>query len=135
MTAAAWLATVAASIAVLSTLGRIGREVRRARPRAVRSGRAPDVLEPLRRLERAVEGAGWSSALHLGLRPILREVATAALSRHAIDPAREPARAADLLGAELWALVGPGRRPFEDGLDRARLAALVARLEELLCTD
>jgi hypothetical protein len=135
MTDLALLAVVAASVAVLFVLARVGREVARARPQAAGGGQAPGVPEPLRRLERAVEGATWSSVLQLRLRPILREIATAALSRHAIDPEREPARAADLLGAELWELVGPDRRPFEGGLDRARLTALVARLEELLCTD
>ena len=129
------VALVAASAVVAMVLARIGRAAGRTRPRVARRPEGSDSPESLRQLERVVRGAAWASELHLRLRPILREIADAAMSRRAIDPAREPARAAALLGADLWELVRPDRDPpreaFATGLDRDQLAVVLARLEEL----
>lgn len=88
-------------------------------------------------LERSVElAAGSAFDLHFGLRPVLREIAAARLAaRRRIDLVREPERAREALGEELWSLVEPNRRPPTDhrapGLLPARLGHLVETLERL----
>jgi hypothetical protein len=55
--------------------------------------------------------------LHVRLRPILREIAGHRLwSRYGVDLDRDPARARELMGAEVWELVRPERPPPNDGL-------------------
>ena len=129
------IALVGTSGAVAVVLARSGRAVRPRPEHRFRRAPSSDAPDPLRRLERIVEGAGWAGELHLGLRPLLREIAAAALGRHGIDPERDPASAVALLGADLWELVRPDREPpsdrFAPGLDRRRVAGLLSRLEEL----
>lgn len=71
-----------------------------------------------------------------GLRRRLERVAASRLfERHAVDLHNDPDRAAALLGQEAWQLLDP-RRPVSrerghGGVDRARLARIVERLEAL----
>ena len=94
--------------------------------------RPPD----LERTERLVTMATSTAFdLHYRLRPILREVAEQRLGdrrgiRLDVDPEAEEA-----LGAVLWDVVHPDRRPpakrFDPGLEPELLRASIARLEEL----
>ncbi|WP_067793544.1 hypothetical protein [Actinomadura formosensis] len=89
------------------------------------------------RINRAVS---WSqvSARHYDstARPLLtRLLAVALADGHGIDLSREPERARELLGEELWPLLDPGRPAsgdtFVPGPDSATLHAVAIRLEEL----
>lgn len=89
------------------------------------------------RINRAVS---WSqvSARHYDstARPLLTRLLAAALADgHGIDLSREPERARELLGEELWPLLDPGRPAsgdtFAPGPDSATLHAVAIRLEEL----
>jgi len=71
-----------------------------------------------------------------GLRPRLARLADARLAqRYGLDPAAQPERARELVGAELWPLVDASRPPSNDGrapgVSLATLARIVTRLEEL----
>jgi hypothetical protein len=94
-------------------------------------------IQQLEQLEREVT-LGVQSAwdLHARLAPTLRQTASALLStRRRIDLEREPARAADALGPEVWELVRPDRSPPDDrhqpGVDLARLDRTLDALERL----
>jgi hypothetical protein len=80
----------------------------------------------------AVASAGDT---HFRLRPMLREVAAAALHGRGIDLDSNPEAARAVLGDETWELVRPDRpRPaeaFAPGIDRAALERVFARLEEV----
>jgi hypothetical protein len=91
----------------------------------------------LARIEREVTlGVASTYDFHFRLRPTLRETAAALLAvRRGIDLDREPDRARQALGDEIWELVRPDRPPPEDrlarGLEPARLRRAVEALEAL----
>jgi hypothetical protein len=81
-------------------------------------------------------GEGSAGYTHTRLLPLLRECAAAQLARRrGVDFAREPARARELLGDDVWDLIRPDRPPPEDrhasGLARAGVEYVVERLEAL----
>ena len=92
--------------------------------------------QDLERIERLVfTGTETASAVHARLRPLLREIAQGRLQRRGVQLDRSPARARELLGAELWELVRPDRRRPQDprapGMSLRELAEIVDRLEQL----
>ena len=83
---------------------------------------------------------GWApvSEWHYdhGVRPLLVRLMTSALAEHhRVDAAKDPARARQLVGDEIWPLVDPLRPPSLDskapGADLRTLARIVDRLEDL----
>jgi hypothetical protein len=96
----------------------------------------PAKVDSLERAENvvliAIAGAGDT---HFRLRPMLREVAAAALHGRGVDLDTDPEAARAVLGEETWELVRPDRpRPaeaFAPGIDRAALERVFARLEEV----
>jgi hypothetical protein len=87
-----------------------------------------------------VSAVAWAahSARHRDriLRPLLSEVAAARLAeRHGVNLVRDPERARELLGAQLWFLVDPDRAPAVEsrggGLAVSDLDLAVSRLEQL----
>ncbi len=83
---------------------------------------------------------GWApvSAWHYdhGIRPLFGRLAASALAeRHRVDLARDPERARDLVGADIWPLIDPARPPSFDskahGADLRTLTRIVDRLEQL----
>jgi hypothetical protein len=83
---------------------------------------------------------GWApvSAWHYdhGIRPLFGRLAESALAEHhRVDPARDPARARDLVGEDVWPLIDPARPPSFDskapGADLRTLTRIVDRLEQL----
>jgi hypothetical protein len=94
----------------------------------------PPRLADLERLERTVEMATQSAFdVYYRLRPPLREIVLARLLPRGLD--LEDERAHELLGDEVWAIVGPeATRPkdhFAPGAKLATIQAAVTRLEEL----
>jgi hypothetical protein len=97
--------------------------------------------EPIGQLEtivRTLSGAEWIQAeLHYRLRPLVREIAAARLSRrHGVDLDRQPERARALIGeGRVWELVRPEREPPEErharGWSRAELEELIDELERV----
>jgi hypothetical protein len=69
------------------------------------------------------------------LRPLLREIAAAALNRRGVGLVGNSDAARALLGDELWELVRPGRPrpadPSAPGVTLEQLAAMTDRLERL----
>jgi hypothetical protein len=97
----------------------------------------PPVLQGFTRTVGAVEW-GLTSAFDFdtSLRPRLARVAAVRLAdRHGIDMARQPQEAADLLGAEAWALLDPARAQAADrsvrGPDRAAVARVLDAIERI----
>ena len=83
---------------------------------------------------------GWApvSQWHYdhGIRPLLVRLMTSVLAEHhRVDAAKDPARARQLVGEEIWPLVDPLRLPSLDskapGADLRTLARIVDRLEQL----
>ena len=83
---------------------------------------------------------GWApvSQWHYdhGLRPLLVRLMTSALAEHhRVDAVKDPARARQLVGDEIWPLVDPLRQPSLDskapGADLRTLARIVDRLEQI----
>ena len=117
--------------------------VRAALPAAPEFPRAPARApggssrpEQLVAIERRIDLAEASNVdLHVGMRPLVREILAARLAReHGIDLDREPDRAHALIGdGLLWELARPGRRRPErvqgGGLSRRQLEQLVDELE------
>jgi hypothetical protein len=71
-----------------------------------------------------------------GLRPLLARLVTARLAeRHGLDAARQPERAAAILGEDVWPLVDPSRPASNDrdapGVSLTALTRIVTKLEEL----
>jgi hypothetical protein len=94
-------------------------------------------MEGLDRAEREI-ALSMSSAFdaHLRLRPALREVADGLLgARRGIDLDRRPERAREVLGDELWELIGPDRdapgRRHDGGLAADQIDRLLLALERL----
>ena len=103
--------------------------------------REPRAGEPIGQLEtiaRTLSGAEWIQAeLHYRLRPLVREIAAARLSRrYGVDLDRQPERARALIGeGRAWELVRPEREPPEErqarGWSRSELEKLVDELERV----
>ena len=83
---------------------------------------------------------GWApvSQWHYdhGIRPLFGRLLESVLAeRHRVDLARDPARARDLVGEDIWPLVDPSRPPSFDskapGADLRTLTRIVDRLEQL----
>jgi hypothetical protein len=71
-----------------------------------------------------------------GIRPLFGRLLESVLAeRHRVDLARDPARARDLAGDDIWPLVDPSRPPSFDskapGADLRTLTRIVDRLEQL----
>jgi hypothetical protein len=71
-----------------------------------------------------------------GIRPLFGRLLESVLAeRHGVDLARDPARARDLAGDDIWPLVDPSRPPSFDskapGADLRTLTRIVDRLEQL----
>jgi hypothetical protein len=96
--------------------------------------RPPPIAE-LDRIDRIVVlGVANEFDLHYRLRPLLRQLAGDRLARHGFDLDRDPERARQLLGDELWKLVSPERevgRRRAAGVPLADLTRHVDRLERL----
>ena len=83
---------------------------------------------------------GWApvSQWHYdhGIRPLFGRLLESVLAEHhRVDLARDPARARDLVGEDIWPLVDPSRPPSFDskapGADLRTLTRIVDRLEQL----
>jgi hypothetical protein len=83
---------------------------------------------------------GWApvSAWHYdhGIRTLFGRLAESVLAeRHRVDLTRDPARARDLVGEDIWPLIDPSRPPSFDskapGADLRTLTRIVDRLEQL----
>ena len=83
---------------------------------------------------------GWApvSRWHYdhGIRPLFGRLLESVLAeRHRVDLARDPARARELVGDDVWPLVDPSRPPSFDskapGADLRTLTRIVDRLEQL----
>ena len=83
---------------------------------------------------------GWApvSQWHYdhGIRPLFGRLLESVLAeRHRVDLARDPARARDLVGDDIWPLVDPSRPPSFNskapGADLRTLTRIVDRLEQL----
>jgi hypothetical protein len=71
-----------------------------------------------------------------GIRPLFGRLLESVLAeRHRVDLVRDPARARDLVGDDIWPLVDPSRPPSFDskaaGADLRTLTRIVDRLEQL----
>lgn len=136
-----WVAVaevVAAVVAAGGTGRSVARTARAARvtvplPRASDTG----VRGPRSTLARAEHAAYVHLAgdVHVVLRPLLTEIASERLLARGVDVEREPSRARDVLGDELWDVVRPDRPPPRDGLaetlTRDDLSALLDRMEAI----
>lgn len=92
-------------------------------PRRTRTEDAEPTAD-LERIDRLlVLGSGNAFDAHHRLRPLFRELALERLRGHAVDLDRDPERARELLGDELWDFVRADREPSRSGpglpLDRA----------------
>ena len=106
---------------------------RRSPPAEVRSADFPSYAK-------ISSDLGWApvSQWHYdhGIRPLFGRLLESVLAeRHRVDLARDPARARDLVGDDVWPLVDPSRPPSFDskaaGADLRTLARIVDRLEKL----
>jgi hypothetical protein len=97
---------------------------------------AADVSGDLESLQRTVAAAWHAGEMHWRLRPVLREVAAAALRRRRVDLDTDPIAARSLLSPRTWELVRPDRpRPddaFAPGIGRDELQAVLDDLETLM---
>ena len=117
----------------------------RAWPRWAWLRRRADPLTPVQAADfpsyaKISSDLGWApvSEWHYdhGVRPLLVRLMTSALAEHhRVDMAKDPARARQLVGDEIWPLVDPLRPPSLDskapGADVRTLARIVDRLEQL----
>jgi len=102
-------------------------------------GRPPAAPQPveLLRVERELElGIAGAAHAHHRLLPLLRTAAAARLaSHHGIELERRPEAARALLGEHAWELLRPDRPapadPFEPGVPREHVTALIERVESL----
>ena len=134
-----WLVLVLA-IALAVALGALLRTSPR-RPSAFDAAFAPAQRgrarpASLASIEREVAlAAGTAFDVHYRLRPTLRSIAAGLLLRKGIDLERTPARAADLVGPDVWELVRPDHAAPEDrsapGLPVTSMERAVAALERL----
>ena len=106
---------------------------RRRPPAEVRSGDFPAY-------SKISSDLGWASVSRWhydhGIRPLFGRLLESVLAeRHRVDLARDPARARDLVGDDIWPLIDPSRPPSFDskapGADLRTLTRIVDRLEQL----
>jgi len=134
-----WLVVVLA-LALGVALARLRRELPQ-RPSAFDAAFArarPTRARPasLGRVEREVTlAAGTAFDVHFRLRPLVQPLAAELLLRLGVDLERNPARAQELLGADVWELVRPGRSAPEDrtaaGMPIEAVERVVSDLERL----
>ncbi len=123
------LTLVIGAVAVLLVFPRSPKRPGR-KPRQAPRGRPQD----LERLEHLVVGGRSSAAdAHVRIRPVLRGIASARLSRRGVRLDRRPDLSQALLGEELWELVRPNRpRPADPrgpGISLDELERMTERLE------
>ena len=137
---AIWVVLVAAiALLVLVRRSRHDRLQQTGRFEAALRRPATTSSQPLEllRVENMLElGTAFAGNAHHRLLPLLRTVAAARLaSRHGIELERRPEAARALLGDEAWELLRPDRPEpadrFAPGVPRARVAALIERVESL----
>jgi hypothetical protein len=130
---AAAVASIVASLRGLVPRGREARTPFDVPPPRAAAPKPPAELERIDRL--LVLGAANAFDAHHRVRPLLRELAAERLhARYGVDLDREPARAHELLGEDLWNVVRPDlelRHRNAPGLAIDRTARLVDRLEAL----
>jgi len=130
VTSAALLAIGA--VAALVLLPPLPSPPRRRRTRRAEPSRPPGLSATERQLGLSRASAG---DVHDRLTPMLREVARDRLATAGIDLDRDPAVAAEALGAETWELVRPDRPSPEDrhgpGASLADIGTAIARLEQI----
>jgi hypothetical protein len=104
----------------------------------VRETRMDEPIGQLETILRTLSGAEWiQTELHYRLRPLVREITAARLSRqYGVDLDRQPEQARALIGeGRVWELVRPEREPPEErhahGWSRAELEELVDQLERV----
>jgi hypothetical protein len=126
---------IAVAVAALRALRPRGWEARtpfdRRRERREDSGQTAE-LDRIDRL--LVIGSGNAFDAHHRLRPLFREVALERLRVHGVDLDRQPERARELLGDELWEFVHADRDPGArsgPGLPLERAARFVDALESV----
>ena len=136
-----WLVALGAiGVAALSSRALAGRAV--ADPAAGRPWWGwwrrlpPERVRALEELEHAVDFAlATAFDVHFRLRPHLRRIAAHRLAVRGISLDGQPERARELLGAETWELVRPGRPEPEDrngrGVTLAGVRRVVDRLDAL----
>jgi hypothetical protein len=95
-------------------------------------------IEQFETLSRTLFAAGWDQTeLHYRLRPPIREIVSARLSRrYGVDLDRQPERARELLGVgRAWELARPERErpedPYARGWSRRELEELLDELEAI----
>lgn len=128
-------------VAAALMLAKLVLDVATARPRAEpapqRPPRGSQRFAQLESVARALDLAEKSSfQLHSVLRPLVREIAAARLTRHGVALDRQPERAEALLGERTWELVradrdAPNRGSDRGGWSRDELRAIVDSLEAL----
>lgn len=136
---------LAAGLAVLGLLAaRAGLPAALPSRPASRLPDEPDELREFPSYQRVRGAVSWSrvSARHFDsvTRPLLARLLTTALAeRHGLDADRDPGRARELVGEDVWPLLDPARPgsadTFAPGPDLADLRAVVERLEELWPRD
>jgi hypothetical protein len=103
--------------------------------RPTRHAQLRSVPVGLEHKQRLIATAWNAGDVHLRLRPVLRQIASARLRRHGADLDGDDPRARALLGESLWEVVRPDRPRPEHGherrLRRGELRELVDRLEDL----
>jgi len=125
----------------LLALSRALRDQLRRAPRfeqlALQAAEPNEPIAQFETLSRMLSAARWNqSELHFRLRPAVREIVNARLSRrYGVDLEREPEQAHKLLGeGRAWELVRPDRKPpvnhFAPGWSRLELKELFDELEE-----
>ncbi len=128
---------VIASLVLAAVVFRVANALPRGEPvpleRPPRSQRVGQFESVARALDLA-EASAFD--LHNVLRPIVREIAAARLSRHGVSLERQPERARALLGPLAWELVRPDReapagRSGSGGCSRDELRQIVGSLEAI----
>jgi hypothetical protein len=130
---AAAVASIVGSLRSLVPRGWEARTAFDAPPPRAAAPKPPGELDRIDRL--LVLGAANAFDAHHRVRPLLRELAVERLhAHHGVELDRDPERARELLGEDLWNVVRPdlelGHRNAP-GLPLARTARLVERLEAL----
>jgi len=93
--------------------------------------------EALQKLDALLNGVvAGASDMHVGLRPVLRDIALDRLHTcRGIDLDRSPEAARELIGDQLYDIVRPDRRPMQDrgssGVAPKVIDSMVTALEEL----
>lgn len=128
---------VIASLVLAALVFRVARTLPQGEPvppaqptRTQRVGQLESVGRALTRAEAS------AFDLHNTLRPMVREIAAARLSRHGVSLDRQPERARALIGAQAWELVRPDReapvgRSGSGGCSREDLRQIVGSLEAI----